>query len=427
MIVTSQPPPLWDRSISPLENGGGTVSTHVFTSAAMNYLPKLRLLCESIRRYHPEFVVHLALADDAPDAEERVGPIVDDVIRIKDLQIPNERSWIFRHSVVELSCALKPFVVRHLLREGCDGNILYFDPDIVLFSRLDDLLDEFRSASILLTPHVTVPEVTLDGVMCNEIDSLQHGVFNLGFIGIANDAHGQALADWWAQRSYHFCADDADMGLFNDQKWVNLVPIFFEGVKILRDTRYNVAPWNLSARKVEGSFAEGFVVDGSPMGFYHFTGFDSGGHRIMMHKFAGHNGATHELLNWYERSSASTERAGARRWAYGVFSNGAPITRAHRVVYRKRADLQNRYPDPFDSAPRSSYYEWFKHHAALEYPTLIEQRPFWRAMSSLWRFAWSYGSILVSDPRYGEEVLRRAWRVLHAEGYGGVQRRLLSK
>lgn len=402
------------------------MSTDVFTSAAVNYLPKVRLLCESIRRYHPEFVVHLALADDAPDVEERLGPLVDDVIRIKDLQIPNERSWIFQHSVVELSCALKPFVVRHLLRQKHDGNILYFDPDIVLFSRLDDLLDEFQSASILLTPHLTMPEATLEGIAANELDSLRHGVFNLGFIGVGNDAHGRAFADWWAQRTYHFCVDDVGGGPFNDQKWIDFAPIFFEGVKILKGTRHNVAPWNLSMRKVEGSFAGGFVVDGKPLGFYHFTGFDAGAHRIMMQLFARNNAATHDLVDWYERRTASNGHARAR-WAYDDFSNGAPITRAHRIVYRKRVDLQRRYPDPFDSNGRSSYYAWFKRHALFEHPTLMDRRPIWRALSTLWRFAWSYGSVLMSDPRYGEEILRKAWRVLRAEGYSGVQRRLLSR
>lgn len=392
----------------------------------MNYSPKVRLLCESIRRYHPEFVVHLALADDVPDAAERLGPLVDDVIRIKDLQIPNERSWVFRHSVVELSCAVKPFVAQHLLGQGCVGNILYLDPDIVLFSRLDDLVDEFRTASILLTPHRTVPEVTLEGVRDHEIDNLRHGVFNLGFIGIRNDGRGRAFADWWAQRNYHFCADDPDTGLFNDQKWINFVPIFFEGVKILKDTRLNVAPWNLSTRNVEGSFAEGFIVDGRPMGFYHFTGFDSGAHRIMMQKYAGRNAATHELVNWYERRVADRS-ACIPRWGYETFSNGAPITRAHRVVYRIRQDLQDRFPDPFDCDARSSYYAWFRRHGAYEYPTLIDRGPIWRAVASLCRLAWSYGLLLASDPRHGERVLRKAWRVLHAEGYSGVQRRLLSR
>ncbi len=403
------------------------MTTHVFTSAAMNYLPKVRLLCESIRRYHPEFVLHLALADVAPDVEEKLGSLVDDVIRIKDLQIPNERSWIFRHSVVELCTALKPFVARHLMRQGCGENILYFDPDIVLFSRLDDLLDELESASVVLTPHLTVPEVTLEGIRDLEVLVLLHGVFNLGFIGIRNDSNGQTFANWWQQRNYYFCVNDLDAGLFTDQKWINFVPIFFEGVKILKDTRHNVAPWNLSTRRLEGSLAEGFVVDGKPMGFYHFSGVDSGDHRSMVQKYACNNAAITELSNWYERSAVSEGSVCTTRWAYGVFSNGAPITRAHRIVYRTRVDLQSQYPDPFDNDTRSSYYVWFKRHAALEYPTLIDRSPRRRALSSLCGLAWRYSLLLATDPLYGGEVLRKGWRLLRAEGYRGVQERLFSR
>ena len=39
---------------------------HVFTSAAVNYLPKVRALCRSVRKYHPEAVITLALADERP-------------------------------------------------------------------------------------------------------------------------------------------------------------------------------------------------------------------------------------------------------------------------------------------------------------------------------------------------------------------------
>ncbi len=37
---------------------------HVFTSAATNYLAKVRLLCRSIKEFYPEVTVHVALADE---------------------------------------------------------------------------------------------------------------------------------------------------------------------------------------------------------------------------------------------------------------------------------------------------------------------------------------------------------------------------
>ena len=39
---------------------------HIYTCAAVNYLPKVRILCKSIRQHHPEAVIHLALADERP-------------------------------------------------------------------------------------------------------------------------------------------------------------------------------------------------------------------------------------------------------------------------------------------------------------------------------------------------------------------------
>ena len=38
------------------------MKTVVFTSAAINYLPKVRKLCASIRQHHPEWEIVLALA-----------------------------------------------------------------------------------------------------------------------------------------------------------------------------------------------------------------------------------------------------------------------------------------------------------------------------------------------------------------------------
>ena len=82
---------------------------HVFTSAAVNYLPKVRTLCRSVRRHHPEAVIHLALADERPAWLTVGDEPFDDVIEISALGIPNWRPWTFRHNIVELSTAIKPF------------------------------------------------------------------------------------------------------------------------------------------------------------------------------------------------------------------------------------------------------------------------------------------------------------------------------
>ena len=61
------------------------MKTVVFTSAAINYLPKVRKLCASIRQHHPEWKIVLALADrDGGAVDFSVEPI-DEVLPIDQL------------------------------------------------------------------------------------------------------------------------------------------------------------------------------------------------------------------------------------------------------------------------------------------------------------------------------------------------------
>ncbi len=60
--------------------------------------------------------------------------------------------------------------------------------------------------------------------------------------------------------------------MFTDQRWVDFVPSFFEHY-ILKDPGYNVAYWNLHGRELRAE-SDGYLVDGAPLRFFHFSGFD---------------------------------------------------------------------------------------------------------------------------------------------------------
>jgi hypothetical protein len=344
---------------------------HVFTSAAFNYIPKVRMLFQSLRKHHPEFVLHLALADKIhPEIDLSTEPF-DDVMPLAELGIPSVTGWVFCHRIVELATAIKPFALQKLLaRDDCE-KVLYMDPDTVAFSRLDDILAVLDKDSLALTPHLTSPEQTLEGVMDNEISCLKHGIYNLGFIGVKADDEGRRFAKWWGDRIYQFCRDDIKNGLFTDQRWIDLVPALFNGVQIMKSSRHNVATWNLRSRVFSGSMAKGYTVDGEPLGFYHFTGFDSGAHRAMADKNAGGNESVRELIDWY---TAATRDLGQDplanvKWAFGNFSDGSKISNAQRIIFRDRVDVQAVYPDPFDV---NGYGKWWAHQASHEYPGLFD-------------------------------------------------------
>ena len=131
---------------------------HVFTCAAVNYLPKVRILCRSLKEHHPEAVIHVALADERPAWLDLAGEPFDAILEIADLGIPNWRAWTFPHGIVELATAIKPFALKRLLEKPACRTVLYFDPDIVLFSRVDDILSTLANANLALTPHQTSPD-----------------------------------------------------------------------------------------------------------------------------------------------------------------------------------------------------------------------------------------------------------------------------
>lgn len=354
-----------------------TAKTLVFTSAALNYIPKVRMLFNSLREFHPEIELHLALSDLLPSDVDLSGEPFDEVHPIDTLGIDQWRPWAFCHNIVELSTAIKPFVLQKLLARRDVARVIYFDPDMVLFSRLDDMLDRLveGDADVVLTPHQTDPDSSLRAVMDNEISSLKHGIYNLGFVGVRTTDEGKRFAKWWGDRIYHFCRADIPNGLFTDQRWVDLAPAFFDGVRILRSPRYNVATWNLTTRLVTGNMNDGFLVNGQPLGFYHFTGFDSGAHHTMAQVNAGAESDIHLLVDWYKRETAALvdDPLSNQTWAFGQYSNGQRIKPIERVIYRERVDLQRAFPKPFDAD--GGYLQWLTHQAPIEYPGVGTDEP----------------------------------------------------
>ena len=68
------------------------------------------------------------------------------------------------------------------------------------------------------------------------------------------------------------CYVDLKHGMFVDQKWLNLAPIFFKQVELLNHPGCNTAYWNLHERVVSKK-GEKFFVNEQPLLFYHYSGY----------------------------------------------------------------------------------------------------------------------------------------------------------
>ena len=323
---------------------------HVFTSAAGNYLPKVQVLFDSIAEHQPDWQRHLLLVEDWTDAECAALALDADVCQPRDLAIPDWRPWAFCHSMVELCTAVKPFMLRQLLaRDDCDG-VVYLDPDVCLFSPLVDVIAALDEHAILLTPHQAQPETSLAGVMANELTSLRYGTYNLGFIAVAANTMGHAFAEWWCHRAYRFNRDDVPNGLFTDQRWMDLVPGLFEGVHVLRQAHLNVASWNAHQRDLKRAEGDQVLAMGQPLGFYHFTGLDSGNHDAALQYAGQSEGIEADLVQNYREALAERARQySCATWSFAAFSDGSAVDNVWRRAYRDDATLQARFPDPWQS------------------------------------------------------------------------------
>lgn len=337
----------------------------IYTSCALNYLPKARALAESLNHHMPGTKLTLCLCDQPPDWLDLSTEPFHQVWLPEDLGY--DRAWIFEHDTMELCTAVKGRALKRLLAEDDAELQVYLDPDVYIFNSLLPVIELMTDASIGLVPHILTPESSDAGVQQTEMSVTGHGIYNLGHLFVRADRNGHAFADWWAERLDRYCFDDRMRGLFTDQRWVDLAPAIFDGVRILRDPGLDVASWNLSGRDIrqhQPGDNRSFHVNGQPLLTYHFSGTGpTGTHQRVREAFAPCNSAAAEIERLYE---AALKRHGQAALAenapaFELFDNGEPVLSGARRLYRDHGDLRRAFPNPFaTTVSPMSYHAWLQ-------------------------------------------------------------------
>jgi hypothetical protein len=316
-----------------------------FTSICANYLPKAMALAESVKRHCPQARFVLCLVEREVHPAAAAFGHFDEVVLAKDAGWDNFDAFMFRHSIVEASTAVKPRFMQHLVETHPDADkFVYLDPDVLVYSDLSELEALLDRESIVLCPHLLRP-----GNIDMEISSLAHGSYNLGFLAVSRSDNARAFLQWWADRLFLYCYDDKSRGIFTDQKWIDLAPSFFD-VHILKHHGYDFATWSLLGSDLRPDGAGGYVVNGDPLRFIHFSGLDSGtidkaigwwltpdNRDTFVALYAGYRA----LLEQHGQGTL-----GRTPWSYACYDDGRAIAREARVAYRDQANWA-RIPAPF--------------------------------------------------------------------------------
>lgn len=149
----------------------------------------------------------------------------------------------YAHDLDALRWALKPAFILHLLKLHRD-NVLYADCDMCFFGKPLALLGPLKRQGVVLTPHWRPPLPTKDlrSFRLNFLD----GLYNAGCISVGRS--GASAMAWWLDCCISACEKNYSEGLYVDQRYLDLMPIYFSQVTVCRHRGYNLADWNRHLR-----------------------------------------------------------------------------------------------------------------------------------------------------------------------------------
>jgi hypothetical protein len=245
----------------------------IFTICSANYLSQAVSLGYSLQRTNHEVQFRIYLVDRLEGREEIRERVPFPMIEIEQVPVIDFEGMVLRYNVVELNTSVKPYIFHHIFNNEPEfKKVIYFDPDILVFQPLSDLFHKLDNYNIVITPHILTPSDSNQKVP-TEQSFLGTGIFNLGFIAISRSEETLRFINWWMEKLLHQGYTRLDHHLFYDQKWINYVPVFFDGVHIEKNKGYNTAPWNLHERFISKKNKTFFVNENSPLIFYHFSSY----------------------------------------------------------------------------------------------------------------------------------------------------------
>ena len=320
----------------------------VCTIIAKNYAPYARVLARSHALHHPGSKCYTLVIDET---EGFIDPAEEpfELVTIPQIGIERYDRMAALYNVLELSTAVKPWLMKHLLGERGRERVAYLDPDIRIFDPLTEVESLLRENQLVVTPHATEP-MPRDGRKPSEVEILSSGVYNLGFIGMARGAETDHLLAWWAERLERDCVIDPERGFFVDQRWIDFAPGLVDSFHVLRDPGYNVAYWNLASRELRRR-GERWEVNGRPLRFFHFSGFkpdrrdklSTHQNRIQIEP----RSALAQICDEYADELVACGYESASRWpySYAALPNGIEMDSRVRAVYRE-ATARGELPEP---------------------------------------------------------------------------------
>ena len=248
--------------------------TIAFTICSINYLAQARTLGDSLKNTNPDVKFFIGLVDilEGVSFDPAFTPEYP-MIEIDKIDIQGFQEMADRYDITELNTAVKPFYFTYFFKKYPEAkNVIYFDPDIIVFQPITALKESLTQYPAVVTPHINT--AIDDRLTPNELHHLNTGIYNLGFVAFARSNETLEYIKWWEEKLRYECLIDLCNGLFTDQNWMNFLPVFVKETFIQRNPGYNAAYWNLHERTFTQSGETHYVNGYNPLIFFHYSGYD---------------------------------------------------------------------------------------------------------------------------------------------------------
>lgn len=332
------------------------------TIATTNHLPRAMVMAKSVKEHMPDARVILCLLERERHSSLKAVAYFDSVVLAKELGFEHFDRYIFKYNRFQASCSLKAKLMQYLLQAYTNEvKFIYLDSDTRLYSPLRELNDILDTSSIVVTPHCLYPYIK-DAVKrtfhnehhttgWRELGILKTGLYNAGFFALKRTKNAEKFLEWWNYRLERYCYRDIKEGLFDDQRWLDLAPIFFEA-HVLIHPGYNVAFWNISERIFGIEESGRYTINGDSLRFIHFSGVGGFLDEMISRNFPNPGDAQgiQSLLSGYCLELDQFQQSSYLRipWSYGRFMSGEEVSDDSRRKYRSHAKLyDSQYDNPF--------------------------------------------------------------------------------
>ncbi|HRH70951.1 MAG: hypothetical protein JNL43_07135 [Flavobacteriales bacterium] len=227
-------------------------------------------LVDSVRQFDRALPFCILVTDTETMEPGAIGPIEGvEVLFLKDVAktgLGRDIATKYADKPDELRWSLKPVLMLHLHQRYT--KVIYGDCDLHFFNDPGSLWHELDDADMLLSPHFRSGRATVD--RANFAELFVGGLYNGGFV--ASTHRASAPLTRWAENCLEVCVKDLSKGQYVDQTHLNLLPIYFDRIKVIKHRGCNVANWNMVECRRERSSAGEVLINGVfPIIFIHFT------------------------------------------------------------------------------------------------------------------------------------------------------------